>query len=239
MPRNGDESKAIRVTWRVSDTHKLNFFADPQRDCHCPALTASGSPNAPEAFFSYRLKPAGLYQVTWNAPVTNKLLFEAGIGRADGSWPIYRQPEVTKDDVSIVEQTTGVRYNSATASSARSIQQAIGPAPQPARLRVLYITGSHAFKAGLQLEESSYEIESEVGNTNIEDAFRNGVPVQLTQWATPFGLDAHNKDFAFYAQDQWTLQRLTLTYGVRYEVLQRLRAAAACQRHAQRMGARA
>jgi hypothetical protein len=211
------ESKAIRVTWRASDKHKFNFFADPQRDCHCPALTASGSPNAPEAFFSYKLKPAGLYQVTWNAPLTNKLLVEAGIGRADGSWPIYRQPEVTKDDVSIVEQTTGVRYNSGNGIFGPQYynKQLVPRLSQ--RASVSYITGGHAFKGGIYLEESSYEIESEIGNTNIEYAFRNGVPVQLTQWATPYGLDAKNKDFAFYAQDQWTLQRLTLTYGVRYE----------------------
>src|SRR4029434_2599954 len=94
--------------------NKFNFFADPQRDCHCPALTASGSINAPEAFFSYKLKPAGLYQATWTNPITNKLLLDAGVGRADGSWPTYRQPEVTPDDVSIVEQSTGVRYNSGT-----------------------------------------------------------------------------------------------------------------------------
>ena len=74
------ESKAIRVTWRATEKNKFNFFADPQRDCHCPALTASGSVNAPEAFFSYKLKPAGLYQVTWSSPITNKLLLEAGLG---------------------------------------------------------------------------------------------------------------------------------------------------------------
>ena len=108
------ESKAIRLTWRATEKNKFNFFADPQRDCHCPALTASGSVNAPEAFFSYNLKPAGLYQITWSSPLTNKLLLEAGAGRADGSWPIYRQPEVTRDDVSIVEQSTGMRYNSGT-----------------------------------------------------------------------------------------------------------------------------
>src|SRR5262247_225798 len=53
------ESKAVRLTIRATDKHKFNVFADPQRDCHCPALTASGSLNAPEAFFSYHLKPAG------------------------------------------------------------------------------------------------------------------------------------------------------------------------------------
>jgi hypothetical protein len=213
------ESKAVRLTWRVSEKHKLNVFADPQRDCHCPALTASGSLNAPEAFFSYRLKPAGLYQITWNAPLTNRLLFEAGAGRADGSWPIYRQPEVTRDDVSIVEQSTGMRYNSGTPTFGPLYytKQLVPRFSQ--RFSASYIAGGHNFKAGFQLEESYLEIEAENGTKNVEYAFNNRVPVSVTQWATPYGLKAQNKDFGFFVQDQWTLERLTVTYGVRYEYL--------------------
>ena len=74
------ESKATRITWRASERNKFNFFVDPQRDCHCPANVSGGSINAPEAFFSYKLAPGGLYQATWNYPATNKLLFEAGDG---------------------------------------------------------------------------------------------------------------------------------------------------------------
>jgi len=85
------------------------------------------------------------------------------------------------------------------------------------RFSASYVTGSHNFKAGLQLEESYLEIEAENGTHNVEYAFNNQIPVSLTQWATPFGLKAQNKDFAFYAQDQWTLSRLTVSYGVRYE----------------------
>jgi hypothetical protein len=211
------ESKAIRLTWRATEKNKFNFFADPQRDCHCPALTASGSVNAPEAFFSYNLKPAGLYQVTWNSPLTNKLLLEAGVGRADGSWPIYRQPEVTRDDVSIVEQSTGMRYNSGTPTFGPLYytKQLVPRFSQ--RFSASYVTGSHNFKAGLQFEESHLEIEAENGTHNLEYAFNNQIPVSLTQWATPYGLKAQNKDFGFYVQDQWTLRRLTLTYGLRFE----------------------
>ena len=211
------ESKAVRVTWRASEKNKFNFFADPQRDCHCPALTASGSVNAPEAFFSYNLKPAGLYQITWNAPMTSRLLFEAGAGRADGSWPIYRQPEVTRDDVSIVEQSTGMRYNSGTPTFGPLYYTTQLVPRFSQRFSASYVTGGHNFKAGLQLEESYLEIEAENGNHNVEYAFNNRVPVSLTQWATPYGLKAQNKDFGFFVQDQWTLKRLTLTYGVRYE----------------------
>ena len=143
------ESKAIRLTWRATEKNKFNFFADPQRDCHCPALTASGSVNAPEAFFSYNLKPAGLYQITWNSPLTNKLLLEAGAGRADGSWPIYRQPEVTRDDVSIVEQSTGMRYNSGTPTFGPLYYTTQLVPRFSQRFSASYVTGGHNIKGGL------------------------------------------------------------------------------------------
>src|SRR5262249_46713615 len=205
------ESKALRITWKASDRNKFNFFDDPQRDCHCPALTASGTLNAPEAYFSYRLRPAGLYQITWNAPITNRLLFEAGASRADGSWPTYRQPEVTLDDVSIFEQSTSVRYNSGSPLGVTySPTQAVPLISQ--RVSASYVTGSHAVKTGIQLEETYYRVGFEAGNTNVDYVFRNGRPVSLNQWATPYEVSAQNKDFGFFAQDQWTLfSRLTLT----------------------------
>lgn len=211
------ESKALRLTWRATEKNKINAFADPQRDCHCPALTASGSVNAPEAFFSYKLKPAGLYQVTWSSTLTSKLLLEAGAGRADGSWPIYRQPEVTRDDISIVEQSTGMRYNSGTPTFGPLYYTTQLVPRFSQRFSASYVTGRHSFKAGLQLEESYLEIEAENGNHNVEYTFNRGVPVSLTQWATPYGLKAQNKDFGFYVQDQWTLKRVTVTAGIRYE----------------------
>jgi hypothetical protein len=211
------ESKAVRLTIRASDKNKFNVFADPQRDCHCPALTASGSLNAPEAFFSYHLKPAGLYQITWSAPVTNKLLLEAGASRADGSWPIFRQPEVTPDDVSIFEQSTGMRYNSGTPTFGPLYYTTQLVPRFSQRFSTSYLTGGHTFKAGFYLEESYLELAAEDGTKNLEYTFNKQLPVSVTQWATPYGLKAQDKDFAFYAQDQWNLQRMTLTFGVRYE----------------------
>jgi hypothetical protein len=210
------ESKALRLTWKASERNKFNFFADPQRDCHCPALTASGTLNAPEAYASYRLHPAGLYQATWNAPITNRLLFEAGISRADGSWPTYRQPEVSLNDVSVFDQSTGIRYNSGTGTGITyNPTQAVPRLSQ--RFSASYVTGGHAVKAGFQLEETYLRQGFELGNTNLDYIFSGGVPVSLNQWATPYELSAQNKDFGFFAQDQWSIKRLVVTYGVRYE----------------------
>jgi Carboxypeptidase regulatory-like domain len=207
------ESKATRVTWRASERNKFNFFVDPQRDCHCPANVASGNVSAPESFFSYRLHPAGLYQATWNAPWTSKLLFEAGAGRVDGSWPTYSNEEfnVKDTDISIFEQSTGMQYNAVTTYNARK------DVPRwSQRASVSYVTGTHAVKAGMQLEELVWDQSTEV-HGNVNYTFNNRIPVSITQYATPY-LQLNNvMDFGFFAQDQWTFKRLTATYGIRFE----------------------
>ena len=233
------ESKAIRVTWRATEKNKFNFFADPQRDCHCPALTASGSVNAPEAFFSYKLKPAGLYQVTWSDPITNKLLLEAGAGRADGSWPIYRQPEVTRDDVSIVEQSTGMRYNSGTPTFGPLYYSTSSCRDSVSAVSASYITGGHNFKAGRSIRRKLPRDRSR------ERHPQRGVRIQQSGASQP-----HTMGDAVRAQSAEQGLRVLragsvddeavdahLRYPVR--ILQRLRAVTARERDAERVGARA
>jgi hypothetical protein len=49
-------------------------------------------------------------------------------------------------------------------------------------------------------------------------SFRLGVPNSITEWASPFDLTYRlMPDLGLYAQDQWTLRRLTLNLGVRYD----------------------
>ncbi len=208
------ESKAVRVTWKATERNKINFFGDPQRGCRCP-FVGLGSIAAPEAGFKDRLVPFGLYQVTWNAPVTNRLLLEAGVARVDGSWPTYRLPEVSRNDIAITEQSTGVQYNSGLTYRSR---QGIPRISQ--RFAVSYVTGTHAFKTGFLLEESFVGLGTESGNFNVNYGFNNRVPVSVTQWATPYLEKDQNKDFGFFAQDQWTVKRLTVTYGARFQYFQ-------------------
>ena len=205
------ESKALRLTTMIGSKNKINVFADNQRDCHCPALVSAGSIDAPEAFFSYRLNPAGLYQATWSAPFTSKLLAEAGVGVVHGSWPQESQPEVGPNDVSIMEQSTGIRFgNLAT----RRYHQHVPRRSQRGSLS--YVTGSHAFKGGFQFEESTANFGvSTIGDVNY--VVRDGIPVSITQWATPWFEQNRNKDWGWFVQDQWTVERLTMNYGVRFE----------------------
>jgi hypothetical protein len=205
------ESNATRITWRATERNKINFFADPQRDCHCPANVANGSVDAPEAFFSYKLQ-GGLYQATWSAPWTNRLLLEAGAGVARTNFPMYSEEKahVLDTDINITEQSTGMRYN------ALSNYSTVNDAPRYSqRASVSYVTGSHTFKAGMQLEQVKTHRDSHV-HGNVLYTFNNRLPVSLTQQATPFEARNNVRDFGFYAQDQWQIKRMSLSYGLRF-----------------------
>ena len=102
------ESHAGRVTWQINAKNKLNAYAEPQRNCVC---RARGEFVAPEAAYRWDFWPTGLYQATWNATITSRLLFEAAVGASMFDWPNYLQPE-TGNAISILDQATGFIYGS-------------------------------------------------------------------------------------------------------------------------------
>ncbi len=215
LSRPGDrfqwyESKAVRVTWQASQRHKLNFFADVADDCLCRAIGALGS--APEAGLAFHFRPTGLYQGDWSAPITSKLLLEAGASLSITHWPTFLNPGVQPTDISILELSNNFRYNaSATYASKRATDRGAQ------RFSVSYITGSHAFKSGMQIEEAVSDIATFV-QRDVNYSFRSAVPTQITQYATPYrAIDRTRADMGIYFQDQWTIRRLTLNYGVRYD----------------------
>src|SRR5439155_19739481 len=79
-----------------------------------------------------------------------------------------------------------------------------------------YITGSHAMKMGISVEHVWHEGFNYV-NHNINYTFNNGVPNRVAEYSTPYTQKSGVKaELALFAQDQWTIKRLTLNYGLRY-----------------------
>jgi hypothetical protein len=57
-------------------------------------------------------------------------------------------------------------------------------------------------------------------NGDMNYTFRNGVPSQIILFAQPVEQrNDVNADLGVYAQDSWTLRRLTFNYGVRFDYL--------------------
>jgi hypothetical protein len=208
------ESHAGRITWQATQTNKFNFFADVQDACICrTGTTSSGVGIAPESIRAYHFRPTGFYQGSWSAPVTNRLLFDAAMSATINHWPEFRSPGVEPQHISILEQSTGIRFNSRETYDNPNVQDRYGE-----RFSVSYVTGTHAMKFGLQDEQGILKAYRTSATSNVSYTFNNGLPVSLTQYATPYELQNRFKhDLGIYAQDQWAISRLTLNLGLRFD----------------------
>jgi len=208
------ESKAVRMTWQAAPKHKLSFFSDFQDACICRTGTiSSGVGMAPEAIRAYHFRPTGFYQASWTAPLTSRLLMDAAWSATINHWPEFRQPGVTKDTISILEQTTGVRFNARETYDDPNVQDRYGE-----RFSLSYVTGTHALKFGFQDEQGVLKAYRVASTSNVSYTFSSGRPVSLTQYATPYELqNRFRHDMGLYAQDQWAIRRLTLNLGLRYD----------------------
>lgn len=213
-------SHGVRLTWQFSERNKLNVFSDAQHN------VTKGSVNsivtAPEAVVGWDFKPQGLYQATWTSPRTSRFLLEGGVSFAVSAWPQFPLGASTLNDISILEQSTAFRYNAANAYNEPQAAHKFAE-----RFVASYVTGSHAFKAGLQYEQGFNSAGSRIAEKigfngeriegNVSYDLLNGAPNRVWQYSTPFTELNRIRDLGVFVQDQWTLKRLTLNLGLRFD----------------------
>jgi hypothetical protein len=214
----------LRLTWQATTRNKISGSFDLQQNCDChrgidpgASGTAAGV-TAPEAAARRVYVPDNISQLTWSMPATNKLLFEAGGMLYKFSWRDLPEPGVTQDLNSVLEQSINTRYRSAAAYAAiRESSQWNG------RASVSYITGSHALKAGLFVHRAwrhhSMDINGVGDSPSMTYTFNNRVPQSVTVYATPIEYRDHANTTGLYAQDQWTVRRLSVNAALRYDRL--------------------
>jgi hypothetical protein len=90
------------------------------------------------------------------------------------------------------------------------------------RASVTYVTGAHNLKFGYQGGFGNPSQTYSYPNQLTQIRTQNGVPNQLTQTSAVGGGIKYVRNLIptnFYAQDQWTITRLTLQGGIRYDSL--------------------
>jgi hypothetical protein len=204
-----------RATWQVTPRNKLDFSYDWEYRCDCHRdLAATLAPEA-AAIRTYHPKiPA----VTWTFPASNKLLIEAGTAF---EWLLYGpapQPETPIDTISSLEQNVNVRFlavvGDGTGGSAYGRKYNY---IQNSRFAMSYVTGSHAVKVGLQLRQGIKEFGVTEASP-INYTLNNGRPVSVQLYAYPLVFHSDMRALmGLFAQDQWTLRRLTLSGGLRFD----------------------
>jgi hypothetical protein len=211
-----------RLTWQVAPKHKVSAIVTIQKLCAC--RNGLSTTRAPENTTDPVIGPGLLSQVNWSHPQTNKLLFEAGFAVRLGRVNNGAQPEVSVNDIGVLELSTGINYGpQLSAPGAAGPYGNIGLSKQyNTMFATSYVTGSHAFKVGVQTITGQNPNNGSVLNNSfpIQYQLRNGIPVSLLEVASPANYFTNVKlNMGIFAQDQWTMNRLTLNLGLRVDYL--------------------
>jgi hypothetical protein len=208
----------LRLTWQATPRNKFSAYHDDQ--LRCANCSSGGSPtSSPEANGRQTAHPNNFDQLTWTSPVTNRLLLEAGGGfhilRYGGGTPYPGDPPFDPRFIQVQEQggiIPGLTY------------RAVGNTAKPwignyaYRASLAYVSGSHALKFGGNGDFHNFTQRSNnPSDLKVTYRFNNGVPNQLTQLAHPFEYWEQLHQWGMYAQDQWTMRRLTLSGGIRFD----------------------
>jgi hypothetical protein len=220
------ENISGRLTWQVTQRNKVGAFWDEQWVCRkCEGNTIGITTPAvvsPEANGPGQTLPLRVPQVTWSSPLTNRLLLEAGFGGTYYGWGNFeRVPNPTRDLIKVTEQCAAGCLDNGNRPNIVYRSQDFGNNRTGSynwKASASYVTGAHSMKLGYQ---GTLMTDDRTWTSNSQDLwyrFNNGVPNQLTQVISPWINNARAGWHALFAQEQWTLGRLTLQGALRFDI---------------------
>ena len=234
QPAFGDASqpsRSVRVTWQATPKNKISGFYDSQNRCQCPNPSATIAPEAtsPGVAGNLLYSPLDMLSFGWTAPLTNRVLVEMRTGTRRESYTFDPPEHPFVNLINVTEQgglIPGLSYRGGGIGAANQPYLDTDGKTWNTTGSVSYVTGSHSFKTGFSNLwnrrfnhwEPRRAQPQEPGADYLAYRFNNGVPNQITQRATPYERVVKQPwDLGIYAQDAWTLQRLTVNAGVRFE----------------------
>src|SRR5918993_4168347 len=209
--KNG--SLDLRLTWQISPKNKISGYYNyaPRRTEHWTLVSTI----QPDASNLQNLPVNHFETLTFRSTLTSRMLFEAAAGNMTEIWT--REPvedSTTSTGYPVTEQTTGINFRAYSATFSRNYTSL-----RSYRSALSYVTGSHAFKLGFNLQEGP-AITDVYTSHDTALTVRNGVPFQVTVRTTPYtARERLVADLGIYLQDTWTINRLTANLGVRFDYL--------------------
>jgi hypothetical protein len=222
----GNYSGVGRVTWAASSKDKIRAFIEKQYNgefyngFNTYAIT---TPEASTDAFGIGWIP----QVRWTRAHSSKLLLEAGLA-------YYHQPYEQNCSRSAPGGTALAHLNGSTGLLTGRCGYLIPEYKSTTddynvMASASYVTGSHAIKVGMtDLWGENSRTFAERANINTLITVNTVIPgttiplidfpFQVVVYNTPTkGIQNVNSDLGAFAQDAWTMSRLTIHYGARFE----------------------
>ena len=218
-----EESVNLRLTWQANQANKISFFHDTHWRCQCAVVNPTISQEAGNRI-EYPI--TDLSSVSYTGTPSSRILVEARVGlrREEYAYTPNNLEDPLRLLIPVIDQgglIPGLLYRGGGLGSANQPYQRTLGVSQPFAASVSYVTGSHSAKVGVYNVTAQRRSTVPDNYAKLTYRFNNGVPNQLTQRATPLDRTERQRlDLGLYVQDKWTINRLTLSGGLRFDNFQ-------------------
>ncbi len=232
-------SFVVRGTWQATPRNKLAVTYQRNYKWKIHEIVGGGQeglPIFPEQTAGYR-EPVLYYiaQAKWTSPITNRLLMEVGysgdiLHYSDVYQPGTGQQRGTAAWFGSASRLDTIAGGTLVRTGVGQLTQLNTPDQHSAVASIAYVTGTHNIRTGLlwawgnnpsvlDMNADLYQIYQ--GGTFTNGVYTLGRPVQIRAYNTPIIRSPQLRaNVGAYAQDQWVIDRFTVTYGIRFEFLE-------------------
>jgi hypothetical protein len=214
------KNASLRLTSQLTQKHKVTAYYDRTYKAQWHDLVAGQDPDTssrvtdPDHIVYYNA------QAKWTGTLTNRVLLEAGYSSTLENRTSYQQPGVDQVRGTPEWYARAAHQDIITGrtwwASADGLR-GVFPARYAVVSALSYVTGSHSAKFGMQYVFGQ-EVNTTDYNADLVQRYRNGVPDSVLVRNTPtYAEEKVNRDLGIYAQDAWTMKRLTVNAGVRLD----------------------
>jgi hypothetical protein len=234
-------SVSTRLTWQAARNYKIAGFLERWWHKKGHSIAAGTDPRAGE-----QRDPRNAHHAIGNikltAPVTNKWLVEAGWSFAEFYWrggSPSGTPAATAHDFPFTPEWYATAMTTDTALNRNFPDKCIYaylPAPNgctawnatreqrqesvhnEAKFAASYVTGSHNIKVGIENDWGPGRQRKNTRNGHLIQLYSNNLPSQVEVYNNPVIQPAFVAyDVGIFAQDSWTIKRLTINPGLRVQ----------------------
>jgi hypothetical protein len=206
-----------RFVWQMTPKTKLSAYNDRLLKNRAAAMVAGFDPATAAQPWNSPIYTTGSVKLA--STVTNRVLVEAGFSTNYERYNIIMEPGIQQQRGTPQWYTNVNKNDSALGTQWGAAQYTDGQYPDrfAVAASTSYVTGAHNVKVGFQDTWGRYR-RTRDSNGDLRAYFQNGVPFQVQIANTPLEWnDKLKADLGIYAQDSWTLRRLTVNYGARWE----------------------
>jgi hypothetical protein len=211
------KSVLARLTWQVSPRNKLAAYYDKVGKDRGHGMNAGDDPATASQLWNSPNYIAATAK--WTSTVTNRILIEGGYSKDVEEYNIVNQAGISQARGTPAWYTGASRRDLSRGTHYTSLDFDQGNYPDRYNVQgsMSYVTGSHNVKTGAQWTWGPYR-RTRTANADLVQRYRNGRPDSVRIYNTPLDVTSTlNGDLGIFAQDAWTLKRLTVNAGARWE----------------------